>query len=333
LLPSLMLHMELVTLWDLVRLKLGAEPSYGIPLFKGLSRTQVHYIIMAGSLRRMDQGEVLFYRGEPSDSMYAIVSGTLDVFEHTTEVRALESATDLKRINRLDVGEIVGEMGLVRSAPRSATVVAASPAELLKINWKMIQRLQWLYPPTANRFFFNLMSILCDRLERASICLFEDSRVDDLTGLLNRRAFAQILESEVYRARHYGFPLSLCLAGIELEKPSGIGGFDTGDQQIHRVASVLAAAVRKCEVLSRLDTHTFALLLPHISEESARRECNRLTNLINSAAGEDGRIPRIFFGIAGLDGSADEGGNALLSRAADALAATAGTRPQHKITP
>jgi hypothetical protein len=40
LLPSLIRHVELVTLWDLVRLKLGKEPRMGIPLFKELSRTQ-----------------------------------------------------------------------------------------------------------------------------------------------------------------------------------------------------------------------------------------------------------------------------------------------------
>ena len=51
-LPSLIQHVEVVTLWDLLRLKLGKEPPEGIPLFKGLSRTQVHYIIMAGSLTR-----------------------------------------------------------------------------------------------------------------------------------------------------------------------------------------------------------------------------------------------------------------------------------------
>ena len=45
LLPSLMMHVELVTLWDLLRLKLGEEPREGIPLFSGLSRTQINYII------------------------------------------------------------------------------------------------------------------------------------------------------------------------------------------------------------------------------------------------------------------------------------------------
>jgi hypothetical protein len=56
LLPSLMLHVELVTIWDLIRVKLGKDPQEGIPLFKGLSRTQVHYILMAGNLKTFEAG-------------------------------------------------------------------------------------------------------------------------------------------------------------------------------------------------------------------------------------------------------------------------------------
>ena len=57
LLPSLMLHVELVTLWDLLKLRLGSDPQKGIPLFKGLSKTQVYYILMAGALRTHERGE------------------------------------------------------------------------------------------------------------------------------------------------------------------------------------------------------------------------------------------------------------------------------------
>ena len=58
-------------------------------------------------------------------------------------------------------------------SPRSATVIATSPVELLTINWKMVKRMQWLYPPTAHRFFFNLMGIVCDRLENLTECFAE----------------------------------------------------------------------------------------------------------------------------------------------------------------
>ncbi|MBW2298247.1 MAG: MMPL family transporter, partial [Deltaproteobacteria bacterium] len=203
LLPSLLLHAELVTLWDLVRLKLGKDPGFGIPLFRGLSRTQIHYIIMAGTLKKIGAGQVLFHKGEQSESMCALVSGSMDVVERENE-EVLYTENDVyKQINRLEAGDIVGEMGLLRSAPRSATVVATAPSEFLEINLKMIKRLQWLYPPTANRFFFNLMRILCDRIERVTNDFTCRSVVDDLTGWCNRKGFHDFLDVEFHRVMRY----------------------------------------------------------------------------------------------------------------------------------
>jgi predicted RND superfamily exporter protein len=165
-LPSLIQHVEVVTLWDLLRLKLGKEPPEGIPLFKGLSRTQVHYVIMAGSLIEIAAGRTLFQKGDPSDSMYVIISGTMDIVDSVTDPKMSHNFSNAILINQLKTGEVVGEMGFLRSVPRSATAIATESVELLQINWKMIKRLQWLYPPTAHQFFFNLMQLICDRLDR-----------------------------------------------------------------------------------------------------------------------------------------------------------------------
>jgi predicted RND superfamily exporter protein len=173
LLPSLIQHIELVTLWDLIRLKLGKEPRMGIPLFKGLSRTQVHYIIMAGSLKKIEAGSILFHKGDVSDTMYTIISGTMDVVDPVSQDDSDPLSKSRILIHQLKTGDTLGEMGFLRSVPRSATVVATSQVELLQINWKMIKRLQWLYPPTGQKFFINLMGITCDRLENLTECFSE----------------------------------------------------------------------------------------------------------------------------------------------------------------
>ena len=203
LLPSLMLHVELVTVWDLLRLRIGQDPHLGIPLFSGLSRTQVHYILMAGALREYEAGEVLFRKGDPSDFMYAVLSGKMDVVDPIFSEDSDPESGMHRHITRLEAGELFGEMGFLRAVPRSATVIGSEPGELLQVNWKMIKRLQWLFPPTAQKFFFNLMNVVCDRLEKSTDRLTEVSRVDDLTGLVNKRGFVEILEREVHRAKRY----------------------------------------------------------------------------------------------------------------------------------
>ena len=280
LLPSLLLHVELVTLWDLIRLKIGKDPEFGIPLFNGLSRTQIHYIIMAGTLKTITSGEVLFHKGEPSDSMCAIISGAMDVVEPENENEKITEHGIYKQINQAGQGDVLGEMGLLRGVPRSATVIATEPCEYLEINLKMIKRLQWLYPPTANRFFMNLMTILCDRIEAVTNNFACESIVDDLTGWYNRRGFINLLETEIHRSKRYQEPLTLCLMGIDLEVSDKRMSFEIKDRNFRLIGQTLSTLIRKSDYLGRLDAETFALLMPQTSGPKAEPVCNRLRNLL-----------------------------------------------------
>jgi len=103
LLPSLMLHVELVTLWDLLRLKIGRDPHLGIPIFGGLTRTQAHYVLMAGALREFQAEEVLFRKGEPSDFMYVVLSGEMDVVDPVMVDGQPDESGAARFITRLNV--------------------------------------------------------------------------------------------------------------------------------------------------------------------------------------------------------------------------------------
>jgi len=316
LLPSLLLHVELVTLWDLVRLKLGKDPGFGIPLFNGLSRTQIHYIIMAGTLKKIGSGQVLFNKGDQSESMCAIISGAMDVVDRENEGEAYTENDVYQQINRLGAGDIVGEMGLLRSAPRSATVVATEPSEFLEINLKMIKRLQWLYPPTANRFFFNLMRILCDRIENVTNDFTCRSVVDDLTGWCNRKGFHDFLDVEFHRAVRYEENLALCLMGIDFEVVDQTMSYDIKDRNLRLLGQTLSKIIRKSDTLGRLDAGTFALLMPETSAEKARPVCNRLADiLMEKRLDVDGIRLHVALGITEIDNGSDKAGVDLVARA------------------
>jgi len=76
-------------------------------------------------------------------------------------------------------------------------VQRAAPAELLVINDRMLRRLQSLYPPTARKVFKNLMTIVCDRLERLTECYLEDSATDTCTSVISRSFFRIMLDKEI----------------------------------------------------------------------------------------------------------------------------------------
>lgn len=314
LLPSLIRHVELVTLWDLVRLKLGKEPRMGIPLFKGLSRTQFHYILMAGSITKIDTDEVLFHKGDSSNSMYTLISGTVDVFDPVRDDELEYHPESRILINQLKAGDVLGEMGFLRSAPRSATVIATSPVELLKINWKMIKRLQWLYPPTAHDFFLNLMGIICDRLESLTECFAEIKMQDDARDLCSKANFLKILDMEINRSRSQRTNLSLCFMKLNSE--------DTGSSNpdIEPIISLLgnsfARQIRSWDTLSRYGRKTFALLLPQLSVDEAKRLCNRLQRISEAyQIGTGDNHLKLAFGLAELDLDKEEKSSDLIERA------------------
>ena len=319
-LPSLIQHVEVVTLWDLLRLKLGKEPPEGIPLFKGLSHTQVHYIIMAGSLMEINTGEILFHKGEPSDSMYAIVSGTLDVFDPSNDEESNRELGSHKLLNQIKTGDVLGEMGFLRSVPRSATVIATQPAELLKINWKMIKRLQWLYPPTAQKFFFNLMTLICDRLENLTECFSEIKVLDDSTGLYDRDNFLKILNAEIERSQRYQAGLAVSLLKFDFDAVTPVRDNLETEGILREMGEAFSEQIRKCDTLSRFDHRTFALLMPHASMEKAELLCNRLKSHFEEKCNEvDCMQLRLMVGSAEFIPETDESGFDLITRASVSL--------------
>jgi len=67
-------------------------------------------------------GERLFSQGDVGETMYAVLEGTLDIIIDDTVV------------DQASAGRLVGEMAIIESAPRSATVVAVTPCQLAPVD-------------------------------------------------------------------------------------------------------------------------------------------------------------------------------------------------------
>ncbi len=77
---------------------------------------------MDNSTLLMMPGDTLMKEGDPSDSVYFLKEGSLNVFVNRSKV------------GQIKPGEFVGEMAFIDESPRSATVIAASEAELVQIS-------------------------------------------------------------------------------------------------------------------------------------------------------------------------------------------------------
>jgi predicted RND superfamily exporter protein len=159
-LPALLATTKIITLWDLVGLKLGDDPTRTIPLLRGLRPAQARLVVLMGRLRHFAPGEAIVRTGDTGREMYVMVDGTSEVLggdpEHPVHLM------DLKR------GDMFGEMAMVRGEQRSADVIARDQVEALELDENSLERLQRRYPRIASRVLANMTRILSDRLQRVT---------------------------------------------------------------------------------------------------------------------------------------------------------------------
>jgi len=104
-----------------------------VPLFSSIGDEQLRLLVPVFSRRSAARGSMIMAAGDPTDSLYIVLSGRLKV---------MMSDADGKEVilNILGPGEFFGEMGLIDDAPRSASVVAIEPCELLSISKRDFKR-------------------------------------------------------------------------------------------------------------------------------------------------------------------------------------------------
>ena len=85
---------------------------------------------------------------------------------------------------------------------------------------------------------------------------------DDLTGLLNRRAFLAALDTEISRSARSGSPLALALIDLDLFKSvNDRFGHAGGDEVLRRFADTARETMRAGDVIGRLGGEEFAVLM------------------------------------------------------------------------
>ena len=112
--------------------------------------------------------DVVMREGEVGDTLYVVVQGEVSVRVHGREVAVLRE------------GEHFGELALIGSDPRSATVVAKGFGHLLTVERDALRDYCMLEPALGNLVLWKLIATLGHRLRRMNLQLSETRRVDGL---------------------------------------------------------------------------------------------------------------------------------------------------------
>jgi diguanylate cyclase (GGDEF)-like protein len=93
---------------------------------------------------------------------------------------------------------------------------------------------------------------------------------DPLTGLYNRRLFAETFDKELNRARRYGLPLGIVILDLHrFKEVNDRYGHPRGDDVLRAAATTLRKALRTSDSAFRIGGDEFALLLPQTDAAQA----------------------------------------------------------------
>jgi diguanylate cyclase (GGDEF)-like protein len=103
------------------------------------------------------------------------------------------------------------------------------------------------------------------------------AQTDSMTGLLNRRAFEEILARELVRSNQIGKSLAVLLVDIDRFKHvNDRWGHQAGDEVIRRVGDSLRKSMRPSDALSRFGGEEFMILLRDVNTEQSSEIAGRL---------------------------------------------------------
>lgn len=124
----------------------------------------------------------------------------------------------------------------------------------------------------------SILWLLIGSLESITEQLARLSNTDGLTGLANRRAFMDVLNTEIERQSRTGQALCIVLIDADhFKRVNDERGHMEGDKVLVTVAQLLAACVRHpTDLACRLGGEEFALILPDTAREQAAAVCARL---------------------------------------------------------
>lgn len=145
----------------------------GAPVLSGVPRPLLERLAPRAHRVRLRAGSSLFEAGDPSDALYVVAAGRLEVVDPRRPERLLRV---------LEPGAVVGELGVLSGEPRSATVCARRDAELLAVSQEDVASLL----RDAPGFAFAVARALARQLNGESAPLPgspPDRRVITLVGL------------------------------------------------------------------------------------------------------------------------------------------------------
>lgn len=194
---------------NLKKEKLLVQVLRKIPIFRGLSPSQVRKVLGLCAHRQYDPGSVVCQANSPSDEMYILLTGEV----------AIVTREGLKVATILPV-TTVGEMGVITGQPRVATVEVTKPSAILQMHKAQFDAALREDKDMQAKVFRAIIDVLAAKLSKDNIRLrdhqMEKNRCEGRLAVLERK-----LEEQRHRT------------GLAIEMAADHSGQSTDEIELH----------------------------------------------------------------------------------------------------
>ena len=127
-----------------------------VPMFRDIDPSRLKLLAFTSERIHFGKGQRFFSQGDAADAAYVILEGCAEVLLH--------NPSGPVKVAELSRNALVGEMGILSDAPRSATIVATEPTSALRIDKRVFLELLSQFPQLS----IAVRRELAARLERTN---------------------------------------------------------------------------------------------------------------------------------------------------------------------
>ena len=144
-----------------------------IPIFRDLDKNELEVVFKHVFEQSVKKDNVLFVEGMPGESLYVIISGCVEITKETKNNEKIVLAM-------MGPGDMVGEMSLIDSEPRSATAVTTEDSVLMVITKRSFNEILCSNSQIAAKILMSLLKVISRRLRLI------DNKIEEIRKIVKK---------------------------------------------------------------------------------------------------------------------------------------------------
>jgi CRP/FNR family transcriptional regulator, cyclic AMP receptor protein len=144
-----------------------------LTIFKELDKNELEIVHKHVFEQSVKKDSVLFAEGMPGELLYIIMVGCVEIIKDTKDYGKIVLAT-------IGVNDIVGEMSLIDSEPRSATGITSEDSVLLVIKRQSFNEILQSDPRIAAKVLMGLLKVISRRLR------LTDKKIEEIKKIVEK---------------------------------------------------------------------------------------------------------------------------------------------------